>query len=146
MLTGRFGDTTGRPYIEGRLILPRLEIRGDISFCVDTGADRSLLHPGDGERMGIDYTKLTGETESVGVGGICHSFVEPALLVFSEPKRFLYVYIIDLAISPPSLDIMDLPSLLGRDILDRWRMIYHPAKKRLTFDVVSADVTVPIPA
>jgi hypothetical protein len=146
MLTGRFGDTTGRPYIEGRLILPRLEIRGDISFCVDTGADRSLLHPGDGERMGIDYTKLTGETESVGVGGIRHSFVEPALLVFSEPKRFLYVYIIDLAISPPSLDIMDLPSLLGRDILDRWRMIYHPAKKRLTFDVVSADVTVPIPA
>lgn len=146
MLTGRFGDTTGRPYIEGRLILPRLEIRGDISFCVDTGADRSLLHPGDGERMGIDYTKLTGETESVGVGGICHSFVEPALLVFSEPKRFLYVYIIDLAISPPSLDIMDLPSLLGRDILDRWRMIYHPAKKRLTFDVVSADVTVPIPS
>ena len=145
MLTGRFGDTTGRPYIEGRLILPRLKIRGDISFCVDTGADRSLLHPGDGERIGIDYTKLSGATESVGVGGICRNFVEPALLVFSEPKRFLYVYMIPLAISPASPDIMDLPSLLGRDILDQWRMIYDPAKKRLTFHVVSADVTVPIP-
>lgn len=145
MLTGRFGDTTGRPYIEGRLILPRLKIKGDISFCVDTGADRSLLHPGDGERMGIDYTKLTGETESVGVGGICHNFVEPALLAFSEPKRFLYVYIIPLAIAPAAPDIMDLPSLLGRDILDQWRMTYHPIKKRLTFHVISADVTVPIP-
>jgi hypothetical protein len=145
MLTGRFGDTSGRPYIEGRLIFPRLNIRGDVSFCVDTGADRSLLHPGDGERMGVDYTKLIGETESVGVGGICHNFVEPALLVFVEPKRLLYVYIMDLAISPPSPDIMDLPSLLGRDVLDRWRMTYHPARTRLTFQVVSADVTVPIP-
>jgi hypothetical protein len=145
MLTGRFGDTTGRPYIEGRLILPRLKIRGDISFCVDTGADRSLLHPGDGQRMGIDYTKLTGQTQSVGVGGICHNFVEPALVVFSEPKRFLHVYIIPLAVCPHALDRMDLPSLLGRDILDQWRMTYHPTKKRLTFQVVSADVTVPIP-
>ena len=146
MFTGRFGDTSGRPYVEGRLILPRLKIRGDVSFCVDTGADRSLLHPGDGERIGIDYTKLSGATESVGVGGICRNFVEPALLVFSEPKRFLYVYMIPLAISPPSPDIMDLPSLLGRDILDRWRMTYDPARKRLTFHVVSADVTVPIPS
>ena len=145
MLTGRFGDTTGRPYIEGRLILPRLKIRGDISFCVDTGADQSLLLPGDGERMGVDYTKLTGKAQSMGLGGICYNFMEPALFVFSEPKRFLYVYIMLLAIAPASPKMMAIPSLLGRDILDRWRMVYHPAKKRLIFHVVSADVTVPIP-
>lgn len=146
MLTGRFGDTSGRPYIEGRLILPRLKIRGDISFCVDTGADRSLLLPGDGERMGVDYTKLTGKAQSMGLGGICYNFMEPALFVFSEPKRFLHVYIMLLAIAPASPKMMGIPSLLGRDILDRWRMVYHPAKKRLTFQVVSADVTVPIPS
>src|SRR4030042_48768 len=101
MLRGRFGDTSGRPFIEGRLILPSLNINGDISFLVDTGADRSLLHPDDGIRLGIDYTKLTGNAESVGIGGICHYFVEPALIVFSEPKRFLYVHIIDLALCPP---------------------------------------------
>lgn len=145
MLRGRYGDTSGRPYIEGRLILPGLKISGDISFLIDTGADRSLLHPDDGIRLGIDYAKLTGNAESVGTGGICHYFVEPAWIVFSEPKRFLYVHIIDLAISPPAPERMQLPSLLGRDILDRWRMIYHPTKKRLTFEVISADVTVPIP-
>ena len=58
MLRGRFGDSTGRPYIEGRLIIPRLNIKSDMSFLVDTGADRSLLMPGDGRRLAIDYSKL----------------------------------------------------------------------------------------
>jgi hypothetical protein len=47
-IAGRFGDTTGRPYLEGRLVLPRLGKRGDFSFLVDTGADYTYLMPGDG--------------------------------------------------------------------------------------------------
>lgn len=43
MLRGRFGDTTGAPYIEGRLILTRLNLTADISFLVDTGADYTVL-------------------------------------------------------------------------------------------------------
>ena len=144
MLRGRFGDTSGRPYLEGRLILPDLRISTDISFCVDTGADRTVLLPGDGVRMGIDFAGLTRETESVGVGGLCRNYVEPAIIVFSEPRRFLYAYMIDMEVSPPSPEIMDVPSLLGRDVLNRWRMIYNPMKNRLSFQVLSADVVVPI--
>ena len=144
MLRGRFGDTSGRPYIEGRLLLPRLNIRSDISFIVDTGADRSMLLPDDGDRMGIDYTRLTGEEESVGIGGVCHNFIEPAIVVFSEVNRFLHIYMIDLAITPSDPDMRDLPSLLGRDILDQWRMTYNPTTKYLGFRVLSADVTVPL--
>ncbi len=69
-LRGRFGNASGRPYIEGHLILPRLRISSDISFCVDTGADSTVLLPADGIRIGIDYDKLGPEVESVGVGGI----------------------------------------------------------------------------
>jgi len=94
--------------------------------------------------MGIDYTKLTGDAESVGVGGVCHNYVEPVLVVFSEPRRFLYVYSIDLIIANPDPEIMDIQSLLGRDILNQWRMTYDPTKKRLTFQVISADVFVPL--
>ena len=39
MLKGRFGDTSGRPYIEGHILLPRLKKRGNVSFVFDTGAD-----------------------------------------------------------------------------------------------------------
>ena len=144
MLRGRFGNTSGRPYLEGRLVLPDLRMVTDISFCVDTGADRTVLLPGDGTRMGIDFTKLTRETESVGVGGLSRNYIESAVLAFSDPGRFLYVYMIDVEISPPSPEIMDIPSLLGRDILNRWRMIYNPTRNRLSFEVLSADVILPI--
>jgi len=126
MLRGRFGDTSGRPYIEGRLILPRLGVRGDISFLVDTGADGSVLHPADGVLMGIEYSRLTNEESSLGIGGVSKSFAEPAVLAFSEPRRFIYVYNIQLSISPPRPEIMELPSLLGRDVLDRWQTTYAP--------------------
>jgi len=144
MLRGRFDDTSGRPYIEGRLILPNLNICGDISFLVDTGSDVTRLHPIDGIRLHIDYDQLSGDAESVGTSGVSHDFIEPAVVVFSEPKRFLYVYNITLRIAPYDIEILDLPSLLGRNILDRWRMTYNPPKKSLLFKVVSADVTVPL--
>jgi hypothetical protein len=144
MLRGRFGDTSGRPYFEGRLLLLGLKTLGDISFLVDTGADRSVLHPGDGERIGVDYEKLTHKTESTGIGGICHGFLEPALVVFSEPGRNLYVYLIPIEIVPPEEHIMELPSIIGRDILDRWRTVYDPTNNELTFEVHAADRIVPL--
>ena len=125
-------------------MLPNLNIRGDISFLVDTGADTSLLLPDDGIRLKVDYGQLSGDAQSVGIGGVSHNFVEPAVVAFSEPGRFLHAYYINLRIAPPDNEIIDLPSLLGRDILDRWRMIYNPQKKRLVFKVISADVTVPL--
>lgn len=43
MLRGRFGHASKRPYIQGRLFIPRLDIWSDISFLVDTGADKTTL-------------------------------------------------------------------------------------------------------
>lgn len=126
--------------MDGRLfVLGQQELVSDISFLVDTGADSSMLMPADAVRMGTDYSKLTRKVESVGIGGVAQTFVEEAALVFSEPGRFLYVYFIDLRITAPSSEIMDLPSLLGRNVLDRWRMTYDPQENRLAFRVRSWD-------
>jgi len=94
--------------------------------------------------MGINYANLTGDRESVGIGGLSHNFVERAIVVFSEAKRFLHVYMIDLAITPSDPDMRDMPSLLGRDILDQWRMTYNATTKYLGFHVLSADITIPL--
>lgn len=113
MLRGRFGDTSGRPYIEGRLILPNLNVVGDISFLVDTGSDETRLHPNDGVRLNIDYGQLSGDAESIGTSGLTHDFIEPAVVVFSEPKRFLYVYNITLRIASYDIEILAYPPSLG---------------------------------
>jgi len=143
-LSGRFGDTTGRPYLEGRLVFPRLNLRGEVSWLVDTGADESMLMAADALRFGVDYSQLRASpSQSVGIGGAMSSFVEDAILVFTERGTVAYVYYLSLEIAPFSREIQDLPSLLGRDILDRWRMTYEPPARRLTFDVLSADTTLP---
>ena len=61
--------------------------------------------------------------------------------MFSEGKKRLYGYEIELAIIAPDDGhaLLDMPSLLGRDILDRWRMNYSPSTGDLLFHVVSYD-------
>ena len=60
---------SGRPYVEGRVYFPRFDLEGDVSFLVDTGADASLLNPGDVVRIGVNIDLLAGSAESVGLGG-----------------------------------------------------------------------------
>ena len=140
MLTGRFGESSGRPYIEAKIYLPGLGISGEISFLVDTGADTSLLAPSDSLRLGIDDSLLTGDSECIGVGGIGHNFVEKSVIVFAD-EEFVYVYEILLDVSQQNAMSEDVPSILGRDILDKWVMTYDPLGKSLTMDVVEADFT-----
>lgn len=127
MLRGRFG------------VLPRLGLTAGISFLVDTGADSTLLMPADARHMGVDYAKLTDQTESVGIGGTSLDFLEEATVAFLEPDRCLYLYYVDLRIAEPTTDILELPSLLGRNVLDRWRMAYDPGRDELMFRVRSFD-------
>ena len=145
MLRGRFGNTSGRPYLEGRFIIPRLNIQSDISFLVDTGADSTVLLVDDARRIGIDYKKLKlSNRQSVGISGTTRHFKERAFVTFSEPGRFLYVYEIDLAITRPNPKLKKVPSLLGRNVIDNWRMTYNPEKEKLWFKVWHADYTIPV--
>lgn len=144
MLRGRFGDTTGRPYLEGRLLLPRQNLHQDISFLVDTGADCSYLMPLDAQVMGIDYSRLAGRSVAEGVGGQTMDFLEPAVLVFADDES-VYIHEIVLRIGQPTTAMSDVPSLLGRDILDHWQMLYRPRDRRLEFEVLTALVVVPLP-
>ena len=142
MLEGRFGDTSGRPYIEGRVYFPRFDLEGDVSFLVDTGADASLLNPVDVVRIGVDVDLLEGSAESVGLGGAIQCFVEPAWVIFTATEGTIYVYHSDIEIAPIHMDMLDLLSLVGPDILDQWRMVYDPGIGVLEFEVRSADLTI----
>lgn len=142
MLQGRFGDTSGRPYMEVRLALPRLKISGDISLLFDTGADSSLLMPIDSGRLGIDFSDLTETTESRGIGGLNKQFLEPAILAFTDPGVCLHVYFLSLRKAAQTPDIADIPSILGRDIIDRWAISYDKMTVGLTAKVNHSDMQI----
>lgn len=80
MLEGRFGNTSGAPYLEARISFPRLNLRGLVSFLVDTGADGTVLMPTDSRKLGIDFASLRDPTTPEGLGGPAHAFKELAVL------------------------------------------------------------------
>ena len=121
--------------------MPQFKIDARISFLVDTGADSSLIAPADAKTMGIDYTKLGTPIESIGIGGVALSYPVRGSLVFTD-SRFMYLYHLDaLDIAVPQPEIEQMPSLLGREVLGRWRIVCDSAKDELSFIVRSSDAT-----
>lgn len=145
MLRGIFGGVTGTPYIEGSVLIPGLAKPTDILFLVDTGADMTMLLPQDSDKIGIDFGALLGPLErSTGIGGVARIKTLPATVLFTDPGRAVYGYEVVLSILEPSEAIREMPSLLGQDVLRRWRMTHSPPTNRLSFSVYSADYSFPL--
>lgn len=143
MIAGTIDGKTSRPFVQGRLLLPRLGVDGLVDFWVDTGATSTVLHPGDASLLAVDYARLRGDVPVLTAGGIALNHVEPALVVFAEANRgLLRAYALRLLIPPPSPANLRLPSLLGLDVVRRWHTRFSPSTPALRFTVVSADWTI----
>lgn len=136
MVIGWF-SFTGKPFVKARVIIPRLGVQREVEFLVDTGADRTCLNYRDAINMGLFPDVLRGSETShaEGVGGRARYFREEARIDFVETdderpyEHTLSLLIADLS-GTPSL----IPSLLGRDVLHLYRMVYAPAERRLELD------------
>ena len=148
MFSGRFGNTTGRPYLEALVRLPRLKLESGVSFIVDTGADQTVLMPTDALKMGVNYRKLRIGGPLIGIGGSCMSFTEQAIVVMSdEDRKILFAYQVNLQIVDKKAAVTNHPycaSLLGRNILDRLKMHYNAQDGKVTFTLLSADAILPL--
>ena len=132
MLEGRFGDTSGAPYVEARVSFPRLSLRGLISFLVDTGADGTVFMPADSRKLGVNFGVLRNPVTSEGIGGTAKGFTEQVVLSFSD-KRFIYSYLLDIEIAAPTTRNHRFPSLLGRDVIDQWRFVMDRPHGKVVF-------------
>ncbi len=139
MLTGRFGDTSGAPYLEARVAIPRLRLNGLVSFLVDTGADGTILMPADSRKLSVNFRMLRNPTTSEGIGGPAKGYNEQMIFSFSD-RKFVYSYLFDVEIASPTPHNHRFPSLLGRDILDQWRLVIERSKGRAVFTPRSWDL------
>ena len=139
MIPGRF-DSTGRPFIEGRVIIPRLQVNQSVPFLLDTGADFTCLHQDDAEDLDIPFEQLTDMRNSRGIGGRSAYFREAAILSFND-EGLTRLYRVNLFIAEPNRSSTGLPSLLGRNVINHWYMQYDPTIGSLDFTVRHADYT-----
>ena len=119
MILGYF-QTEGRfqrPYVDLILQFPVADNRQlEVSFLVDTGADRTLLSPSEGARLrqqlGIDLLSLPFGLPIGGVGGETQTRMIDATLDIGERSISTTLSLVE----PPPGQFPTMPSLLGRDI------------------------------
>lgn len=156
MIVGRFGNTSGRPYIEALVRFPRLGITGNISFLADTGADRTTILHHDGVRLAIDYANLGPSQVSGGIGGLAQNHPEDAIVTFLDSgTRFclyqLHVLICGMPKAPlilpdgRQIPYIAAPSLLGRDIMQHWEFLYDKTNDLLRAEVRQFDFEYSLP-
>ena len=148
MIRGGF-EPAGWPFVEGFLTLLRFNVTRSIIFLVDTGAYATCIHPRDGALARIPFDSLERPVTSDGVGGTATYFIEPAVLEFVDGEaREVRSYEIGMRIAKPAPDprhsVNRLHSLLGRDIIDRWRMLYDRTDNLLEFTVRNTATANPL--
>lgn len=141
MIVGRFEH--GRPFLRGDILIPRFGVQVVVDFLVDTGADVTCLHPKDGIPAQVPFGRLGNLASSRGIGGQSAYFVEQAVLSFRDASgRPIYEYDANLYVGKPE-DVSDrIPSLLGQDVLKRWRLVHDPAVDILEVQPRDADYVV----
>ena len=109
-----------------------------MSPLIDTGADKTQLMPIDAGRLAINFNLLqVAPARSLGVGGFSLDYHERSIIAFLDTGNSLFhMYEVDLLIAAPSPYNTQFPSLLGRDVINNWRMTYDPQANRLEIDVV----------
>lgn len=116
-------------YVAAIVESEKLHLYGTVEFLVDTGATRTTISDKDVIRLGLDYAemdKLQGGV--VGVGGTVETYIlADAELMFNaektiqqEPVELLYV----LKHKTLNDKILRIPSVLGRDILSKYALIF----------------------
>jgi len=130
------------PFIKAIVESQKLKIRKIVYFHIDTGASLTIILDKDVKYLGINVNTLRKAGRQIGgIGGFINTYqIEDAKLLFItedqkiiEEKLVLHVGIHDpTKLSPEEKEmIMRIPSLLGRDIIHRFKLAYNKPKNEI---------------
>jgi hypothetical protein len=108
-----------------------LHVSATVEFLIDTGATRTTLSDKDAIRLGIDYEMLEKLPEGMlGIGGSVDTYIlKNAKLIFHKQDKTVHEETLDcICILKHSIlteRILRIPSILGRDILNKYALIYN---------------------
>jgi len=124
-----YGEVSfGRPFITGFIVLPRLMLGDEISFLVDTGADRTVIQPRDAVKLGIEHQRTFAGAPVVvsrGIGGNAEEYVEPGLVLFRHNDEKWDHLLVLLYFAKPTPENASDPSILGRDVISYYRLVFE---------------------
>ncbi len=131
MIISGYFHQDNTPFVDILLEIPDLNIKRKVSFLIDTGSPITILSERDARKLKIDYSKLKPANGSImGLGGFAETYIlKNVILHFFTRTRMTDITLKKLlAYKNDSNDkdiINQIPSLLGRDVLREFTLIYN---------------------
>ena len=122
------------PFIVAAINIQKLNIKATIPFLIDTGASNTMILWGDLERLGININKIKPQRDFSGLGGLIKATPLNSTITFITEsgeaiKENLKIYIVASKCPHPKLKL--LPSIMGRDLINKYKLIYNHNNKEL---------------
>lgn len=102
---------------------------------VDTGADATVLSRSDAESLGVDFAGLEDPYDVGGIGGTMRMYSVPAAVCLSDGSNERF-FMLPIGIPERIHDdggYDEMPSLLGRDIINQSALVYDFPRRKLEF-------------
>ena len=127
------------PYVQAVVLCPNIAQFRNVRFLLDTGADYTVLSARDVSLLRFNGSSLDPKTR-VAIGGLGGNktwfYSVEASVIFGRPETSWYqwvtrIYVCDIWTQPVSDGAWRVPSLLGRDFLNRCQMSANGLKGTL---------------
>jgi hypothetical protein len=150
MIRGDF-DNYRRPLVEAALQLSITSPVVHIHPLIDTGAVDTIIMPQDADRFGLHLSSMPSKRRIPGLGGNLEGYeFNNCSLIFHDTRGSPIHYYIDLLvvtrnlILPAHRQALRYPSVLGIDLIARWKFTYSclirgSAIKEVSIDPISHD-------
>ena len=123
------------PFVKALLISESLGLRRFIDLHIDTGASSTIILDKDVRYLKLNVKSLKKAERNIGgIGGSINTYtIDDAVIMFKTEEGKLHREKLTLLVGVHKLDkleegerrlIMRIPSLLGRNILRKFRLIY----------------------
>ena len=124
-------------YVVAVLESKPLNLHETVEFLVDTGASRTTICDKDAIRLGIDFATLEKLSEGMlGIGGMVNTYVlNDVKLIFRREdekdhiENFKKIYVLRHTLLDEK--IMRIPSILGRDMLNKYALVYDKRREKV---------------
>lgn len=123
------------PFVKALLISESLGLRRLLDLHIDTGASSTIILDKDVRYLKLDVKSLKKAERNIGgIGGLINTYtIEDAMIVFKTEEGKLHREKLTLLVGVHRLDkpeegerrlITRIPSLLGRNILRKFKLVY----------------------
>jgi hypothetical protein len=126
------------PFVDVLLEIPNLNLRRKIPFLVDTGSPATILSERDVRKLHLNYDKLEPANGNViGLGGFAKTYILKNVKLHFFTKTESASILLDELFVYRNIDkdrdiINQIPSIMGRDVLKEFTLIYNEKKNNIS--------------